>query len=191
MKIDTSGIENFDNLSAEEKVAALLNVEVDDSVAIEKKYKELISKANSEAKKYKDAAKEADEKLKSQMSEEEKERKEREDRYRQIEEENERLKNEALIARKTSFYRNLGFTDELAKETAEAFASGDFETVEKNQLRAHEEFEKNIRADVVRNNPHPQNNGGDGTALTKADIMKVKDAAERQRLIAENMDLFS
>lgn len=32
--------------------------------------------------------------------------------------------------------------------------------------------------------------GGTGEALTKADIMKVKDASERQRLIAQNRELF-
>lgn len=34
----------------------------------------------------------------------------------------------------------------------------------------------------------PANNGG--TTLTKADIMKIKDAGERQRAIAENINLF-
>ena len=32
--------------------------------------------------------------------------------------------------------------------------------------------------------------GGTGETLTKADIMKVKDASERQRLIAQNRELF-
>lgn len=32
--------------------------------------------------------------------------------------------------------------------------------------------------------------GGTGEALTKADIMKVKDSSERQRLIAQNRELF-
>lgn len=36
----------------------------------------------------------------------------------------------------------------------------------------------------------PKKGGGDGSKLTKADIMKVKDRKERQRLINENMELF-
>lgn len=176
MKIDTSKIDGFENMTPEEKVEAFLNYEVPD---VEKKYKDLISKANSEAKKYKDQAKEAEEKLLSQMSEEEKAKQEQEDRYRAIEEENNRLKKESVISKKTAFYQSLGFSKELAAETAEAFANGDFDTVEKNQITAHEEFEKNIRADVVRQNPHPQNSGGtEPERLSLAEAMKRANAGE-------------
>lgn len=190
MKIDTSGIENFDNLSAEEKLDAIMNLDVKDANEVEKHYKDLISKANSEAKKYKEEAKKAADKLKETLPEDERKTKEREERYKAIEEENERLKREALIAQKERFYSSLGFTQELARETAEAFANGDFATVEKNHLTAHAEFEKDLRADVVRQNPHPQNQSGGGTQLTKSEIMKVKDATKRQQLIAENIELF-
>lgn len=36
----------------------------------------------------------------------------------------------------------------------------------------------------------PPSNGGNGGAKTKADIMKIKDTSERQRAIAENIELF-
>lgn len=36
----------------------------------------------------------------------------------------------------------------------------------------------------------PPSNNGSGGAKTKADIMKIKDATERQRAIAENIELF-
>ncbi len=137
------------------------------------RYKEAIDKASSEAKKYKDQWREAEDKLKSQMSEDERAKTEEAERYKAIEEENARLKRDMTISQKTNFYLSLGFDAELAKETAEAFVDGDFETVEKNQLQAHQDFEKALRADVVKNTPHPQNNGGTG-GITKAQIMAIK-----------------
>jgi len=49
--------------------------------------------------------------------------------------------------------------------------------------------------DVDANKPHfttpmePQ--GNSGTTMTKADILKIKDSGERQRAIAQNIDLFN
>ena len=154
------------------------------------RYKEAIDKASSEAKKYKDQWREAEDKLKSQMSEDERVKAEEAERYRAIEAENAQLKRDMNISNKTNFYLSLGFEAELAKETAEAFVDGDFDTVEKNQLKAHEDFEKSIRADVVRNTPHPQNSGDMG-GITKAQIMAIKNPIERQKMIAEHMELFT
>ena len=156
----------------------------------EKRYKELISKANSEAKQYKDKWNETREKLESQMSEDERAKAEEAERYKAIEAENAQLKRDMNISQQTNFYLSLGFDAELAKETAEAFVDGDFDTVEKNQLKAHQDFEKALRADVVKNTPHPQNSGGTG-GMTKAQIMAIKNPLERQRLIGENMELFT
>lgn len=57
-------------------------------------------------------------------------------------------------------------------------------------LRA--EWDKAIEAKVNERlaNKTKTRVGGTGEALTKADIMKVKDSSERQRLIAQNRELF-
>ena len=144
------------------------------------KYKKLIDKASHEAKQYKDSWKAAEDKLKSQLPEDERKAKEREERYKALEEENERLKKEALISQRTAFYQSIGFDINRARETAEAFASGDFETVDNNTRLAHEEFEKNIRADVVRENPHPKNVGeaSSGTKISLAEAMRRANQGE-------------
>ena len=49
MNIDTSTIENFDSLSAEEKVDALLKLDLPDSSAELAKMKSALDKATSEA----------------------------------------------------------------------------------------------------------------------------------------------
>ena len=149
-----------------------------------------MDKASHEVKQYKDKFRESEEKLKSYLSEDERNQQETAEKYRAIEEENARLKRDMTISQKTAFYLNLGFDGELAKETATAFVDGDFETVERNQLQAHKDFEQAIRADVVRNTPHPQNGGNGSTGLTKEQIMKEPNSMKRQQMIAENMELF-
>ena len=98
---------------------------------LEKKYKDAMDKASSEAKKYKDRMREAEDKLKTYMTDDERKQQEQADHYKAIEEENARLKRDMTISQKTAFYQSIGFDGELAKETAEAFVDGDFETVEK------------------------------------------------------------
>lgn len=192
MKINVNDISGYAEMTAEEKVAALEAMEVTDTDT-ERKYKDLISKANSEAKKYKDAMREAEDRLKGHMTEEERLKQEQEDRYKAIEEENLRLKRDMTISQKTAFYQSIGFDEELAKETATAFVDGDFDTVEANQKKAHEAFEtalrQSVREETVRSTPHPTNNSNTNS-LTKEQIMKEKDAIKRQKLIAENMHLF-
>lgn len=48
---------------------------------------------------------------------------------------------------------------------------------------------KGVKAAMKANGGNPKKNGGAAT-LTKEDIMKIKNPAERQRLIKENMHLF-
>lgn len=193
MKINTGLIDNYESMSDAEKIAALEALELTDTDT-EKKYKDLISKANSEAKKYKDAMREAEDKLKSQMTDEERTRQEQEDRYKAIEQENARLKRDMTISQKTAFYQSIGFDEELAGETATAFVDGDFDTVEANQRKAHEAFEARLRQSVreesVRNTPQLHNNGGGTDGITKEKIMAERDAIKRQKLIAEHIELF-
>lgn len=193
MRIDTNAIENYANMTAEEKVAVLEVLDIHD-IDTETHYKDLISKANSEAKKYKDAMRTAEDKLKGFMTDDERQKKELEDRYKAIEEENASLKRDMTISQKTAFYQSIGFDEELAKQTAEAFVDGDFETVEANQKKAHEAFEQNLRQSVreenVRNTPHPNNGGVGSQTITKAQILAEKDTAKRRQLIRENIELF-
>ena len=193
MKINVNDIPGYEDMTAEEKVTALETMEVTDTDT-ERKYKDLISKANSEAKKYKDAMREAEDKLKGHMTEEERLKQEQEDRYKAIEEENLRLKRDMTISQKTAFYQSIGFDEELAKETAEAFVDGDYAKVEANQLKAHEAFESSLRQSVreetIRSTPHPTNSGSASGGWTKEKILEETDTAKRQKLISENIELF-
>lgn len=184
MRIDVTQIDGYETMTPEEKVKALEGLEVKDTDT-EARYKQLVSDANHEAKKYKDAmrasedrAKAAEEKLKSQMSDDERARQERDEEIESIKAENERLKREKAISQKTAFFLKMHMTDEQAQASATAFVDGDFETVEKMQLEAQQTWEKDIRADVARQNPQPQDGGTPQPKLTLAEAMKRANAGE-------------
>ena len=76
-----------------------------------------------------------------------------------------------------------------ATDTAKALASGDTAKVFANQQKFLEDYAKTVKADALKKTPKPP--AGDGThAMTREDIMKIKDSAERQSAIAANMELF-
>lgn len=187
MKI-TDLIEGYAEMTAEEKEAAIAELDIPADNTDE--YKKLISKANAEAKKYKDEKRALEEQLKAKMSDDERAKAEAEAEMTKLKEQYESAIKESNIAKKTAHYKALGFSDELAKSTAEAFVNGDYDTVEANQIKAHSEFEKSIRADVAKGNPHPETTGNGTKKMTKAEIMAVKDSAKRQSLIKENIELF-
>jgi hypothetical protein len=51
------------------------------------------------------------------------------------------------------------------------------------------ELEKEIKAELLKQNPQPSPESGAKT-YTRAEIMAIADAEQRQRLIAEHIDLF-
>ena len=190
MKIDITKIEGFETMSDAEKVEALSNYEFVDADEVEAKYKKLISERNTEVANYKKANQKLDDELKARLNEAELAQKEKDDELAKLKEQYEATIKESRIAKQMAHYKALGYSDELAKETAEAFVEGDFDTVNANQLKAHAEFEKSIRAEVVRSDPKPTSKGSATTTITKAEIMAVKDTAKRQKLIKENIELF-
>ena len=190
MKIDTTKIDGFETMSDAEKIAALSNYEFVDANEVEAKYKKLISERNTEVAQYKKANQKLDDELKARMDEAELKQREKDDELAKLKEQYEATIKEGRVAKQMAVYKSLGYSDELAKETAEAFINGDYDTVNANQLKAHAEFEKSIRAEVVRSDPKPTSKGDATQRYTKAEIMAIKDTTTRQRLIQENLDLF-
>jgi hypothetical protein len=72
-------------------------------------------------------------------------------------------------------------------------AEGDYDRAIELQVsylkKQKTELEKEIRAELLRQNPQPSPENGSKT-YTKAEIMAIPDAEVRQRLIAEHIDLF-
>ena len=128
-KIDTSTIEGFENMSAEEKVNALLSFEIaepknNDAEIL--KLKNSLSKSNSEAADYK-------RKLQEKMTEDERKEALRKESEEAMKNELEALRKEKTVSTYKASFLGLGYAEELAQATAEAMSNGDMATVFANQ----------------------------------------------------------
>lgn len=186
MKFDTTQIENFESMSADDKVAALLGIELPDYEELQKEIKtnkDLLSKRNSEIAALK---KGKDEKL----SETEREANGLKTQLDELTEKYNGLMRESSVNRFKARYIAMGYSEELAQATAEAAADGDMDTVLANGLTYKADMEKSIRADALKSTPHPEGKGTGTKTMTKAEILKIKDSEERQKAIAEHIELF-
>ncbi len=185
-KIDTSKIPNYADMSPEQKVAALEAYEVEETGNSSEvaKLKQAVTKARAETE-------EAKRQLRSKQTDEEVAAAERDAQYKELQEKYDTLAKNETIRGYAEKYRKMGYDEALAKDTAEAIVAGDMDRVLANGEKYRASYEQNIRADITRSTPKPTN-GNEGTVYkSKADIMKIQDAAERQQAIAENMELFS
>lgn len=182
MKIDVSKIDGFDSMSAEQQLEALLAFEFEDSSADLERFKNALSKANSEAAEWK-------RKHNALLSEEERNKQEGADRFKAMEEELTALKLEKTMSEYTAKFIAQGYTSDLAEATAKALANGDTATVFANQQKFLDDYGKKIKSEALKNTPPPA--GGAGSkGMTREEIMKIKDSSARQAAIAENIELF-
>ena len=156
MNIDTSTIEGFDSMTAEQKVEALLKVEVPEKIDLAGYVKkDLFDKTASELAEAKKAAK-------AKMTEEEAAAAERDAKWAEMEAKLKDLETEKTISTyKASYLAMPGFDEKLAEETAKALADGDMKTVFANQQKANAAYEKKLRAEMVKQDPKPEGAGGD------------------------------
>ena len=154
--ISTEGIEGFDSMTAEQKVEALLKVEVPEKVDLAGYVKkDLFDKTASELAEAKKAAK-------AKMTEEEAAAAEREAKWAEMEAKLKELETEKTISTyKASYLAMPGFDEKLAEETAKALADGDMMKVFDNQQKANADYEKKLRAELVKKDPKPDGAGGD------------------------------
>lgn len=191
--IDTTKIEGFDSMTAEQKVQALLGISIPDEVDMSK----FVSKASFD-KTASDLA-EAKRQLKGKMSEDEQAKAAQAEREAADKAALEELQAKLDAANKTimistykSSYMALGYDEKLAQETAEALASGDTAKVFANQGKHKAAMEAKIKADLMMKDPRPGFGGGEsgekdpGVELAKA-LAKSNggDEAGRQTVIGK------
>lgn len=182
MKIDTTLIPNFDALPDEAKTA-ILGMEFADAPDMSQFVaKSVFDKKASEAA-------DLNKQLKSRMSEDEAKAAKAAEEQAAIMAELETLRHEKMVATYVTAYMGMGFDEKLAKATAEAMASGDTETVFKNQKLHQENREKALRTEILKATPAPSA-GAPTTGITKEafDAMSYK---ERAALFNENPELYN
>ena len=181
-KIDTSVITGFDAMSVEQKLAALMAFDVPEPDMSGFVRKDVFDAKATEAANL-------TKQLRARMSDEEAAKIAAEAAHKELEDKyNELLKKNTISGYKAK-YLAIGYDEKLASETAEALANGDMEKVFENGEKHKSEMEKKIKADILKGTPKPGGGSG-GEPMTLDKISKIKDPAERQAAIADNLELY-
>ena len=179
MKIDVSTIEGYEEMTAEEKLAALEAFEYDDGASEIEKLKNSVTKANGEAADLKKALRQAQEKVKEGTTESEQQLKE-------LQAQIENLTRSKTISEYTAQFTALGYSAELSAETAKAIVDGDMDTVFANQKSFLDDHDKALKAQILASTPKPDKGGTPGAPAMTKDKLKKMSYAERAKYAAEH-----
>lgn len=171
-------IENYENMTPEEKLAALEAYEPDMSGFVSKATFDKTASELAAAKKS----------LKEKMSEEEakalKDAEEKAELLARVKQ----LEDEKMLNTYVNSYLAMGYDEKLAKSSAEALVKGDMETVFKLQRTHAETQEKTLRAELLKQTPQPQG-GNSGSEVTVEKFQKMS-LIEKQKFATENPEQY-
>ena len=181
MKIDVTKIEGYENMTAEEKLAALEAMDIPEPEDNSARLKDLLDKANSEAANYK-------KQLREKMSQDEQIAAQQKEEMDAVKAELETLRQEKAKTELTNRWMGIGYSKELATATAEASIAGDMDIVFKNHAKFLADREKALKAEILKSTPTPP--AGDGNKkTTKEDFAKMS-LAEKQKFATENPEAY-
>lgn len=151
--IDTSSISGFSEMTAEQKVEALLKLEIPEAVDLSGYVKKSVfdSKASEAASLSKQ--------LKEKMTDDEAAKAEQEKLFKDMKSELETLRKDKTVSEYTAKYIALGYDKDLAVDTAKAMDDGDMEKVFANGEKHKAAMEKKIKEDLMNKTPKPGGNG--------------------------------
>ena len=165
-KIDVSTIEGFDGMSAEEKVNALLGVDLPDSSAEIERLKNSLNKATSEASEWK-------KKHNALLSEDQRKSEEENETMAALREELETLRKEKTVSNFTAKLLENGFAKEEASKGAQMLAEGNIDAFFGTLSVYKGNLEKSIKSELLKNNPVPDSHGGADTIMTREKFEKL------------------
>lgn len=167
--IDVSKIEGYSEMTAEQKLEALLKVEIPESVDMSKFVsKDVFDRKASEAA---DLSKQ----LKAKMTDEEAAKAESDKTLSEMKTELENLRKEKTISDFTAKYIELGYEKDLAVSTAKAMADGDMDKVFKNGETHKQNLEKKIKEELMNKTPKPGGSGGKENTETDKAVEKARE----------------
>lgn len=184
--IDTSVIDGFDAMTAEQKVEALLGLEIPDQIDLEQYVpKDIYNKKSTEAANLSKQLKSKTEEAKALMSEEQQKQAALAEAAEADQREKEELRNRIAELEKnntlreyTMSFTSLGLEEKLAAETATAFVDGDSTKVFANLKKFLEAYKKSIEAELMSKTPAPNGAGGASGANGKdAAVAKARELA--------------
>lgn len=147
-KIDVSAIEGYNSMTAEQKLAALEAFEYSDNSEELNRYKNAVSKANSEAAEWR---KKHDALLSDEQLKEQQKTQELEDMKKELAE----LRRGKTVSDYKSRLMAQGYDEKLAEDTAGAMADGKTDVVLTNQKAFLENYEKKIKAELLAGGSKP------------------------------------
>ena len=171
MKIDTSKITGYAEMSAEEKLKALEELEIEapqDNSAEVNNLKEALSKANSQAADWK-------RQFREKQTEQERAEAERAEREKAVEEELRNLRRDKTVSGFVAQCLALGYDKDLALRAAEAMADNDAAAILACQQDFLEAKQKELEAAAL--NKQPTITSGSPPTAQQAD----KDALNKTR----------
>ena len=151
MKVDVSKIDGFEEMSAEDKLNAVLAYEFDEPKPVDNnaeitKLKAALSKANSESAEWK-------RQFREKQTETERAEAERAEAEKALQEELRTLKRDKVVSEYAKSCMGMGYDAALAAECAEAMADGRFNDVFAIQQRFMEAKTKEIEAAALNKQP--------------------------------------
>ena len=149
MKIDTTQISGYAEMTAEEKLKALEEFEIEapkDNTEEVSKLKAALSNANSQAAEWK-------RQFREKQTEAERAEAERKEREAAVDEELRTLRRDKTVSGYVAQYLALGYSKELALKAAEAKADGDAATDFECQREHQEAMRKEMEAAALSKQP--------------------------------------
>ena len=194
----TENLENDNNLNAEIQNDTTTQAEDKKDQTKQPSVDELVAKlaaAEAEKLKLKNAndklsreAADSKRALRAKQTAEERESEEKAEAERQRQEELDNVKNELNHIKAVSAYKT--FSDEKTiEQMIEAVSEQDHAAIAAILDLEVDKRVKAAKAEWMKS--RPQVNSGNGSSMTKEQILAIKDPSERQRAIAANIDLFN
>lgn len=130
----------------------------------------------------------------------------RKERERMSDDEKKKAEADELAQYYKGLERRLAITDyeaqlddvtdaKIKREIAELFADGETAKAmakhKEFRTKDREELKKQIKADLMKQNPQHNPQSGNSAYKTKEEILAIKDTATRQKAIADNIHLFN
>ena len=159
MKIRTDKIEGYNDMTLEQKLEALENLEVEEPDYSGYVTKEMFDKTASELANSK-------KQLKEKMTADEIKAKEDAESREKLQKDYDELLKKVTVSENKAKLLALGYDDALATETAEAMANGELDKVFANQKRHLDAVEKKVRSEILKDTPKPEG-GSSEDAMTK------------------------
>ena len=168
-KIDTTRIDGFSEMTAEQKLAALEAYEIPAPDYSGYVKKDVYDKATSDLAEWK-------RKHNALLSEEDKKKQESEEELTTLRKRVEEMEKEKLISGHKARFLALGYDETLADETAQAMANGETDKVFANQKKFLESHDKAYKAQLMGQTSTPP--AGSSVGNGKTDYAKMIEDAQ-------------